>query len=200
MTRTRPLAWLMPLLALVLTAGCMVTSSDTPEVQRRDVAALAQTIRDLGEGVDPDEAARAAELAYAYSHQLKLEYNVTDPPLIHNTKVNMGLRPRGLCWHWAEDMEKRLRQEDFRTLALHRAIANEDNPMRISHSTAIISRRGDTMFQGVVLDPWREGGELTWAPVLEDADYPWQPQAEVLANRNKPRSERTRTTAPVPPG
>ncbi len=91
----------------------------------------------------------------------------------------MGLKPRGLCWHWADDLEARLREEDFRTLALHRAIANADNPFRIDHSTVIVSRRGDTMFEGVVLDPWRKGGVLHWTPTLADADYDWRPRAEV---------------------
>ena len=63
----------------------------------------------------------------------------------------MGLKPRGLCWHWAEDIERRLRAEDFQTLDLHRAIANANN-IRIEHSTTIVSRRGDGMYDGLVLD------------------------------------------------
>ena len=70
----------------------------------------------LGPEVDPDEAARAAEIAFSYTRELAIQYQITDPPLIHNTKVNMGLKPRGLCWHWAEDMERRLKAEGFQTL------------------------------------------------------------------------------------
>jgi hypothetical protein len=136
-------------------------------------------IRALGAYVDPEEARRAARIAFQHTHQLALEYEITDPPLIHNTKVNMGLKPRGLCWHWAEDLEARLAEENFRTLSLHRAIANADNPFRIDHSTVIVSRRGDTMFEGVVLDPWRKGGVLHWTPTRADADYDWRPRAEV---------------------
>jgi hypothetical protein len=68
----------------------------------------------------------------------------------------MGLKPRGLCWHWARDIEARLKQENFQTLELHRAVANSDNVFRLEHSTAVISRRGDTFAQGIVLDPWRK--------------------------------------------
>ncbi len=169
------------LLALVALAAC--TSPPPPtgdEVQR-----LASEIRRLGPDVDPAEADRAARLAYSYTAQLVQEYEITDPPLIHNAKVNKGLRPRGLCWHWAEDIERRLKQEKFQTLEMHRAIANADNPLRIDHSTAIISRRGESLYDGVVLDPWRYGGVLFWSPLVEDTRYDWVPREVVLESRRQ---------------
>ena len=148
-----------------------------------EILDLTRAIETLGPGVDPAEAASAAEVSYRHTHALALQYQITDPPLIHNTKVNMGLKPRGLCWHWAEDMQNRLLAERYQTLALHRAIANEDNPFRIAHSTAIVSRAGDGMYDGLVIDPWRKGGILTWAPTREDTDYRWQPRNEVILRR-----------------
>jgi hypothetical protein len=153
-------------------------------LDRQDIAALARTIQALGPEVDPDEAERAARVSIQYAKQLRQEYGVTDGPLIHNTKVNMGLRPRGLCYQWADDIEARLRQEDFKTLTLHRAIANSDN-IRIEHSTVIVSRNGDDMFQGVVLDGWRNGGDLYWARTLEDDHYKWVPRQQVFAEKRR---------------
>ena len=145
-----------------------------------NVLAMARAILALSPSVDPAEAARAARISYSHTAELARAYQITDPPLIHNFKVNRGLKPRGLCWHWAEDMEKRLKAEKFRTLDMHRAIANHDNA-RIDHSTAIISAKGATMFQGIVIDPWRKGGKLTWMRVADDGRYKWRPRAEVLA-------------------
>lgn len=158
-----------------------------------EIAELRQEILALGPGIDPEEAGRAARIAFEHTRELAIAYQITDPPLVHNTKVNMGLKPRGLCWHWAEDMENRLRAENFRTLDLHRAIANSDNPFRIDHSTAIISRKGDNMYAGIVVDPWRLGGVLTFVPVLEDTDYKWQPRLAVL--EEKARRQATRRPA-----
>ncbi|KIC43251.1 hypothetical protein RA27_08165 [Ruegeria sp. ANG-R] len=163
-----------------LTACATPPPSSGDEVQR-----LAAEIQSLGSDIDPEEANRAARITYAYTAQLVTEYQITDPPLIHNAKVNKGLRPRGLCWHWAEDIERRLDQEQFKTLEMHRAIANADNPFRIDHSTAIISRKGESMYEGVVLDPWRYGGVLYWAPLLEDTRYDWVPREAVLEKRRK---------------
>jgi len=177
----KPMIWALTTLAILGLGAC----SSAPPARSDDAARLAAQIQALGPEVDPEEAQRAARIAYTYTAQLAQEYQITDPPLIHNAKVNKGLRPRGLCWHWAEDMERRLKQEEFRTLTLHRAIANADNPFRIDHSTAIISRRGDSMYDGVVLDPWRYGGVLFWSPLREDTRYDWVPRDIVLEKRRQ---------------
>ncbi|MDR9394390.1 MAG: hypothetical protein RI571_08700 [Roseovarius sp.] len=159
----------------------LAAQSRDRDAQAGQVARLEQAILALGPGVDPEEAARAARSAYRNTRELARAYQITDGPLLHNTKVNMGLKPRGLCWHWAMDMEDRLDRERFRTLEIHRAIANFNTPFRLQHSTAIISRRGDSMYEGIVLDPWREGGELTWLPTGQDTRYDWYPRLPVLA-------------------
>lgn len=174
------------LFLVTLGLGCMTLSAcgaPPPPGESEDVARLAGAIRGLGGQVDAQEARRAAQLAYRHTHDLALQYGITDPPLIHNTKVNMGLRPRGLCWHWARDMEHRLRQEEFETLDLHRAVANADNRFRLEHSTAIISARGAPYEAGIVLDPWRKGGRLTWARVADDDAYHWEPRNAVVARK-----------------
>ncbi len=149
-----------------------------PEVSR-NIADLTAGILALNAGIDPEEAARAAKIAYEYTAVLKAQYQITDPPIIHNIKVNRGTKPRGLCWHWAEDMENRLKAENFQTLDLHRAIANYDN-WKLEHSTAIISPKGGDMYSGMVLDPWRYGGTLFWDTVPKDKRYNWTPRQEVF--------------------
>ena len=149
------------------------------ELVNRNVTELTAGILALGAGIDPEEAARAARISYSYTAQLRQEYQIDDVAIIHNIKVNRGTKPRGLCWHWAEDIENRLKAENFQTLDIHRAIANYDN-WRLEHSTAIISANGASMYDGMVLDPWREGGELTWIKVREDKRYAWTPRLEVF--------------------
>lgn len=189
------LLWILPILSL---AACAAQPpQEASVVDRREVTELSLAILELGEGIDPEEAERAARIAIGHARQLAQEYQVSDPPLIHNAKVHMGLRPRGLCYHWAEDMEARLLQENFRTLELHRAISPE-RLFRLEHSTAIISRKGDSLFDGVILDPWRAGGELFWAPVLADTDYDWRPQDEVFAARRQSTAAREQLSTMSP--
>lgn len=175
---------LLPLLFPLILAACGGSGPDRlPPVQPSDIAALEARILALGPDVDPAEAAQAAFIAFHYPRQLAVEYGITDPPLIHNTKVNAGKRPRGLCWHWAEDMENRLAAEHFQTLDLHRAIANSDVAFRIDHSTVLIGRKGSTMRDAIILDPWRYGGILYWGTVAGDTKYKWLPQEDVLERR-----------------
>jgi hypothetical protein len=154
-------------------------TSGPPRGTQADIAALAQALTALDPQVDPSEANRAALISYEYSHDLAIAYEITDAPLKHNAKVNRGEKPRGLCRHWAADMEARLNQENFQTLEVHRAIANAQKRFRIEHSSAVISARGATMYDGLVIDPWRFGGVLFWSPVRDDPKYPWRPRVEV---------------------
>ncbi len=160
------------MLAILLCSTPMAWSKGPAPGTQKEISELARAIMALGAGVDPEEARRAARVSYEYTYQLAQEYQITDGPLTHNSKVNMGTRPRGLCWHWAQDIEERLKKEHFKTLELHRAVANSFN-IRLEHSTAIISRKGDDFRDGIVLDPWRKGGELFWSPLLDDKRYNW---------------------------
>ncbi len=180
------------LMVALFIAGCGVSPEKRAPAGEIEIAELRQAILALGPGIDAEEADRAARIAFHHTRELAIAYQITDSPLVHNTKVNMGLRPRGLCWHWAEDMEKRLNQEGFETLQMHRAIASADNPFRIDHSTAIISRKGDGYRDGIVLDPWRLGGVLTFALVDEDTDYDWVARDVVLERKSRQQADRNR--------
>lgn len=163
-------------------AACGTAPEKSAMAPQSEVKRLENYILKMRDDVDPVEAARAATIAFDHTRTLAIQYEITDPPLVHNTKVNLGLKPRGLCWHWAEDMENRLNAEGFKTLQMNRAIA-EGRGVRIDHSTAIISAAGDGFTRGVVLDPWRNGGELFFAPVVEDTRYFWEAREVVLGRR-----------------
>ncbi len=161
-------------LALAL-GGC---STSQPSASQSDIDALTVAIKELDPSIDPNEAQRAAAISYSYSQQLARDWNVTDAAIIHNAKVINGFRERGLCNDWAEAMSARLRQENFRTLDVHWA-TSPPTQFRIIHHSALISAKGASMYDGVILDPWRNSGALFWAPVREDTRYNWRPRSEV---------------------
>jgi hypothetical protein len=179
--RALKIIFILPLL-VYLAQGCASTNpliELTPFVEQQRINELELAILALGEDIEPDEAHRAATISIEYPLELAHEYEIADPPLMHNFLVNIGVKPRGLCVDWTYDLLTRLQQERFHSLGLHWGIANYDSAFRIEHSTAIISARGEPLSRGIVLDPWRHSGQLFWAKTLEDPEYQWKPQDEI---------------------
>jgi len=124
------------------------------------------------------EARQVAETAITYAHQLAEEYQLVRPAVLHNVLVRVGMKDRGLCYHWTEDLLKQLQLLDLRTYQLHWGVAHRGSELR-EHNSVIITARGQAFEKGLVLDPWRNSGVLYWALIKTDR-YPWQelPPAE----------------------
>lgn len=180
------------MLVLSLLASCAGTQSPSelpPEVAQRRISDLNRDLLALDGEIDASEAQRAARIAIEYTQQLALEYEITGSPIVHNLLVNLGAKPRGLCVDWTSDLLARLQQEHFYSLDLHWGIANYENAFRLEHSTVIVSARGDTLYRGLVLDPWRHSGHLFWVPTLQDPEYEWRPQAEIHAMKRERKDD-----------
>ncbi|MEL7215246.1 MAG: hypothetical protein AAGJ96_04830 [Pseudomonadota bacterium] len=185
---TRRLSASLWLALSLLLAGCIGSPEarlDTPPAD--EIAQLAAGFQALGAAVDPVEADRLAMIAHTYSQEQARRYNVTTRPLTHNTLVNMGLRERGLCHHFADDLHERVKGEGFETLAFTRALANHTSPWRYEHSALIVTLPGAPISQGIVLDGWRNGGELFWARTPEDTRYAWVEIQQAFVERRASR-------------
>ncbi len=132
---------------------------------------LQEKLQQLDNAVDADEAARLAESAVKQSAVLAREYRAVRPAWLHNFLVNGGLRERGLCYDWTNDLFARLHQLDLRSLDLHLAVARMDTPHE--HNAIVVTARGQPFVEGVVLDAWRHSGRLWFGSVATDK-YPWQ--------------------------
>jgi hypothetical protein len=126
----------------------------------------------LDKSTDPGEARRLAETSVVYSLFLADEYRVIKQPHLHNILVNLGLKKRGLCFQWAEDLMKQFKTLDLKTFNLYEAVAHKGKKFR-EHNTIVVTAKGKDFFEGIVLDPWRYSGELYWASVKADK-YPWE--------------------------
>ena len=130
-----------------------------------DLAALSQQANIL-------EAQLVAETAITYSDQLAEEYQLVRPAVLHNVLIRVGLKDRGLCYHWTEDLLKQLQSLDLRTYQFHWGVAHRGSELR-EHNSVVITARGQAFENGMVLDPWRNSGDLYWALIKSDR-YPWQ--------------------------
>lgn len=151
--------------------GVARTTAPEPGLEAR-IAALSAALNQLGPGTNPAEAARIARAAVLYPMHLANEYRLVSPPLLHNTLVNSGLRPRGLCREWTEDLLDHLAALDLRSFDLYWGVAHKGSYYG-EHSSVIVTAKGQPFEEGIVLDGWRDSGRLYWGRVREDR-YPWQ--------------------------
>ena len=188
---------LIVLFLLITLPGC----SSKPQVAALPIAdgqpRMAQLARDIARlslHVDPLEAQQVASIAINYSQQLAAEYEISRSPIMHNLLINLGIKERGLCTHWTEDLLARLQQEQFRSLEFHWAIANYDKPFRLEHSSVVVTSPGEKIADGILLDPWRFGGTLYWSSPAEDEGYRWYPREQV---RQQKLAQRKRLQPPA---
>ena len=146
-------------------------SSDAQIYQER-IKQLEQELTALSATVDKTEAQVAAATAVRESAVLAEEYRLVRPALTHNLLVVLGIKDRGLCYHWTEDLMQRLQTLDLKSLQLHWAVADRGSVLR-EHNSVVITALGQEFRMGIVLDPWRNSGNLYWARVTKDS-YPWK--------------------------
>ncbi len=126
----------------------------------------------LDKSTDPAEARRLAETGVVYSLYLADEYRLVKQPHLHNILVNLGIKKRGLCFQWAEDLMKEFKTLDLKTFNLYEAVADKGKKFR-EHNTIVVTAKGKDFFEGIILDPWRDSGDLYWISVKEDK-YHWE--------------------------
>jgi hypothetical protein len=115
-------------------------------------------------------AQRVAECAYAAAAQLRHDYGVIGPPLFNNFLVNLGIRKRGLCFQWAEDLLVQLDALKLRTLQVHWAEARAGSLRE--HNCVVVTAKGQPFREGIILDCWRHSGHLFWSLLATDHYLP----------------------------
>ena len=139
---------------------------------REKVELLREDLATLNQQADLLEAGQVAQTAISYSDQLAEEYQLVRPAVLHNLLIRVGLKDRGLCYHWTEDLLKQLQSLDLKTYQLHWGVAHRGSELR-EHNSVVITPKGQAFEKGMVLDPWRNSGDLYWALIKTDR-YPWQ--------------------------
>ena len=160
-------------------AGVSLTSCVhlPPPASPAEIRALSAALAALQPDVRAAEATDVAVLAYDYPCQLAAEYRLVRPPLLHNLLINLGLKKRGLCYQWTEDLLGKLQALPLDSLELHWGVSRWGTISE--HNTVVVTARHQPFDTGIVLDPWRRSGALVWMPVSADS-YPWQ-EGELFA-------------------
>jgi hypothetical protein len=125
----------------------------------------------LGPNIDPAEAKLLAHEAVAYPKVLANKYNLVSPPYWQNVLVNYGFRENGLCWQWTRDMAKHIQARQWKSFDFYHGTANRKRFNE--HNSLVVTAKGKGVRDGMLLDPWRNSGQLYWEMTKKDPEYYW---------------------------
>lgn len=158
------------LLIASLFIGCSV-KHESLHVKRDGIEKLTQELMLLGDEVRYEEARLLAFEALSYPPLLAKRYGLVTPPTFHNFLINTGLKERGLCYQWSEDMMAHLKKGHYKSFDLRWGVANKGE--FDEHNSVVVVAKHAPFQKGILLDPWRHSGVLYWAKLHEDPEYHW---------------------------
>lgn len=145
---------------------------NTKQPYSQDMKNLENDILSLSKDINKEEAHVFSHDAIKYSKILANTYKVTTPALLHNTLINMSLKTRGYCYHYANDLHKYFRKKRFESFYFIRAVALRGE--YFEHSSLVLTRDDLAFEESLVLDAWRDTGKLFWSKVKDDKKYDWE--------------------------
>jgi hypothetical protein len=138
----------------------------------KSVNELENLIISLSPKVSKQEAFSLSRTSIAYTFQLSRQYAAISSPWIQNTLVNIGIKQRGLCHEWTEDLLKYLVKKNYKTLEFYAVGANVG--YLNEHNALSVSAKGDSIENSILLDAWRNSGDLYFKKIREDNKYNWK--------------------------
>ena len=173
------------MLAIMFLSGCAVHYDNVqvdPVTKRtvftkmdpksaKEIEGVTKALMKLGPNIDLAEAKLLAHEAVAYPKVLANKYNLVSPPYWHNVLVNYGYREDGLCWQWTRDMAKHIQARKWKSFDFYHGTANRKRYNE--HNSLVVTAKGKGVKEGLLLDPWRNSGELYWAMAKDDPKYSW---------------------------
>jgi hypothetical protein len=119
------------------------------------------------------EAKDLSKKAFLRSKYLAKSYDLVKPPLFQNFLVNIGLRKKGLCWQFAYDMLDFVKKQDYKSFDYYIGGANIGDYWS-EHNVLVLTCKGCKFSDGVLLDPWRNSGNLYFSKLKDDKNYNWK--------------------------
>jgi hypothetical protein len=161
---------LVTLFVALFFLGCSVKSLNATEREQK-IQGLREMLVRLSPTVERAEAMEMAKSTVLYSQKLAKDYELVSPPLWQNTLVNFGFKKRGLCYHWAEDLNVFLKKKAYKSLWIHEVVASQGN--YFEHNALAVSAKSRGIENAILLDAWRNSGNLYFIKINRDKKYQW---------------------------
>lgn len=135
-----------------------VSKSDASNAQK-----LANELAALSPRVNPDEAKLLADCAFVTVAKLRREYRMFGTPIFNNFLIYHGLRKRGYCYQWSEDLLLALDKLNLKSLEV-RWGEHDPNTWR-ENNCLVVTGKGQPFNRGIMLECWSHLGHLDFLPI-----------------------------------
>jgi len=159
------------------------------QVEKGDLAKaqkLADDLASLSPRVNRYEAKLLSDCAFATVTKLRREYRMFGTPIFNNFLIYHGLRKRGYCYQWSEDLLVALDKLNLKSLEVRWA-EHDPNTWR-ENNCLVVTAKGQAFNRGIMLECWRHLGHLYFGPIASD----WETYVE---NGSYARQVRDRAAA-----
>lgn len=143
-----------------------------PPVSQNKVRELALLLQSLDHTITQKEAMRLSKDIFHKTQKLTEEFALTSPPQFHNFLVTIGVREKGLCYHWSDALYIHLSGKSHSSFAFHLVGANIGEYF-YEHNALVVIAKGGEIEEGIIIDPWRDSGTLYFSKIENDPVYRW---------------------------
>lgn len=159
---------------LFLTLFITSCSVKVPTSKKEDLILLASQLQKLSPSSTHNETLKLSKEIYDVTATLSRKFKLTYPPRLHNTLINLGLREKGLCYDWSDELYLHLRKKTFKHYDFHLVVAHKGRYF-YEHNALVVTNKDkkEDLSEGILLDAWRNSGKLYSIKLKEDT-YPWK--------------------------
>jgi hypothetical protein len=141
-----------------------VSKGDAPKAEK-----LAGELASLSPRVNRDEAKLLADCAFVTVSKLRREYRMFGTPIFNNFLIYHGLRKRGYCYQWSEDLLVALDKLNLKSLEV-RWGEYDPNTWR-ENNCIVVTAKSQPFNRGIMLECWRHLGHLYFGLVASDYEH-----------------------------
>lgn len=116
------------------------------------------------------EADAIAKTVIETLYRISQKYEVAGSALIQNFLINRGIKKKGFCYHYVDDLRKALSKTAWKHFELRWGTAWEGDFRE--NNSLVITAKGRPFDEGIAIDAWRTAGKPFWTPVKGDR-FPW---------------------------
>ena len=146
-------------------------------VNRDEVSKLSKALETLDSNITHIEAMKLSQEIYQEVEVLSNEFKLTSPPQYHNFLVNIGIKEKGLCYHWSDALYLHFLKSTYPSFEFHLVGANIGEYWS-EHNSMLVVAKGKAIESGIILDAWRNSGKLYFSKLKDDNVYEWKHRAD----------------------